>query len=212
MGRIKLLYKKGAEAYLFKEQWYGRIILRKVRIPKSYRHPALDQRLRIARTIHEAKILTETRKFGISTPAIYYIDVPNASITMEFIEGRRVKELLFNPMNDITEICEFIGEIIGKLHKNNIIHGDLTTSNMIYQIKTKKIYLIDFGLAEYSTNLEDRGVDLHLIHRILQSTHFNILDSCFEAIKTGYTKILGEEKTSDVILRLEEIEQRGRYH
>jgi len=207
-----MLYKKGAEAYLFKEQWYGRTILRKVRIPKSYRHPMLDQRLRGARTIREAKILTGARKIGISTPIVYYIDVPNASIIMEFLEGERVKELLYTARKGYNEICVKIGEIIGKLHKNNIIHGDLTTSNMILQAKSKKIHLIDFGLAEYSTNVEDHGVDIHLIHRVLQSTHFKILDSCFEAIKRGYSEVLGNAKAIKVFQRVEEIEQRGRYH
>ncbi|NVM54431.1 MAG: Kae1-associated serine/threonine protein kinase [Candidatus Helarchaeota archaeon] len=207
-----MLYKKGAEAHLFKEQWYGRTILKKVRISKTYRHPLLDQRLRMARTVHEAKILTETRKLGISTPIIYYIDAQNATIYMEFIEGTRVKELLNNPECNPAEICEKIGRIIGILHKNNIIHGDLTTSNMILQSNTQKIYLIDFGLAEYSTNIENRGVDLHLIHRVFQSTHFKLLEVCFAAILEGYTKILGNKKATDVIQRLAEIEKRGRYH
>ncbi len=212
LGMIKMLFKKGAEAYLFKEQWYGRIIMKKVRIPKSYRHPVLDQRLRMARTIHEAKIITDTRKLGISTPIIYYIDVLQASIYMEFIEGTRVKELLNNHKTDIKKICRRIGIIIGILHKNNIIHGDLTTSNMILQSNTNKIYLIDFGLAEYSTNVESRGVDLHLIHRVLQSTHFKILNICFTTILEGYTQIIGKNEADEIIQRLTQIEQRGRYH
>ncbi|MFX1294850.1 MAG: Kae1-associated kinase Bud32 [Promethearchaeota archaeon] len=207
-----MLFKQGAEAHLFKEEWYGRTILKKVRIPKSYRHSILDQRLRITRTIHEAKILTETRKLGISTPVVYYIDVPNATIFMEFIEGIRVKELLNESTNNFTEICKKIGRIIGILHKNNVIHGDLTTSNMIIQANSKKIYLFDFGLAEYSTSLENRGVDLHLIHRALQSTHFRILEVCFTAIKEGYSEILGDQKANNVLQRLDEIEKRGRYH
>ena len=153
---IEILYKKGAEAHLFKEEWYGRTILRKVRIPKAYRHPVLDNRLRIARTNHETKILTEVRKLGISTPVVYYVDVPNTAILMEFIEGDRLKELLNDPKTNHTEICKQLGTIIGILHKNNIIHGDLTTSNRILQTESKKIFLIDFGLAEYSTTRESR--------------------------------------------------------
>lgn len=207
-----MLFKKGAEAHLFKEQWYGRTILKKVRIPKSYRHPVLDERLRIARTIHEAKILSETRKIGISTPVVYYIDVPNATIIMEFIEGKRIKELFYETENKNEEICRQIGIIIGLLHKNNIIHGDITTSNLIFETNTDKMFLIDFGLAEYSTNVEDQGVDLHLIHRVLQSTHIKIVDTSFKYIKKGYEIILGEEKAGKVFQRLEEIELRGRYH
>ena len=83
---------------------------------------------------------------------------------------------------------------------------------MILQTDSEKIYLIDFGLAEYSTTIESRGVDLHLIHRALQSTHFQILDACFGALKDGYSEIVGEKKASEVLQRLHEIEKRGRYH
>ncbi|MHA1649604.1 MAG: KEOPS complex kinase/ATPase Bud32 [Candidatus Helarchaeota archaeon] len=207
-----MLYKKGAEAYLFKEEWYGKLVLKKVRIPKSYRHPSLDRSLRAARTIHEAKILTETRKLGIATPIVFFIDIPNTTIIMEFIEGIRVKELLNNSNINHTELCKKIGRIIGVLHNNNIIHGDLTTSNMILEHESRKIYLIDFGLAEYSTTIESRGVDLHLIHRALQSTHFKILEDCFNAIKDGYAEIIGRQKANEVFQRLHEIEKRGRYH
>ncbi|HUX98567.1 MAG TPA: KEOPS complex kinase/ATPase Bud32 [Candidatus Deferrimicrobium sp.] len=206
-----MLYKTGAEAKLYKETWYGRLILKKIRVAKTYRHPVLDQQLRVARTIHEAKILTETRKLGISTPIIYLIDLQNMTIFMEFIEGTRLKEFLNIPHTNPEEICTKIGIIIGTLHQNNIIHGDLTTSNIIIQANTGKIYLIDFGLAEYSTTLESRGVDLHLIHRALQSTHFTILDQCFSAILEGYSSVVGIEKTNEVIQRLDAIEKRGRY-
>lgn len=206
-----MLYKKGAEAYLFKEEWYGRTILKKVRIQKAYRHPVLDQQLRMARTIHEAKLLTEIRKLGVSTPVVFYIDLLNTTIFMEFIEGIRIKELLNDNSTDPIKICRVIGRIAGILHQNNIIHGDLTTSNMILQTSSQRLYLIDFGLAEYSTNVENRGVDLHLLHRALQSTHFRILDVCFTAIKAGYTEILGDQ-ASEVFHRLTEIEKRGRYH
>ncbi|MHA1267639.1 MAG: KEOPS complex kinase/ATPase Bud32 [Candidatus Helarchaeota archaeon] len=207
-----MLLKKGAEAYLYKESWYGLSIIKKVRIPKSYRHPLLDSRLRMARTIHEAKLLTEARSLGISTPIVFYIDIPNTTIYMEFIEGIRVKELLNNAEVDPSSICRRIGQIMGILHQNNIIHGDLTTSNLIFEAKTKKIFLIDFGLTEYSTTLESRGVDLHLVYRVLQSTHFEILQPCFNAILIGYSSIVGEPATREVLQRFREIEQRGRYH
>jgi TP53 regulating kinase-like protein len=207
-----MLYKMGAEAYLYKEIWYGRSILKKVRVSKAYRHQILDQQIRIARTIHEAKIITDTRKLGISTPIIYYVDVPNTTIFMEFIEGIRVKEALMENQMKHVDLFKKIGRIIGTLHQYNIIHGDLTTSNMIIQATTGKIYLIDFGLAEYSTTLESRGVDLHLIRRALQSTHFKILESCFAAIIAGYTEILSEACIKEILQRLDDIDERGRYH
>jgi TP53 regulating kinase-like protein len=100
--------------------------------------------------------------------------------------------------------------LIGRLHNNGIIHGDLTTSNMILT-PFGKIYLVDFGLGEYSNDLEIRGVDLHLMKRALQSTHYKFAKECFDSVTTGYVETVGREAASKVIGKIQEIERRGRY-
>ncbi len=202
-----MLIKKGAEAYLYKETWYGKQIIRKFRRPKNYRIEALDQQIRTYRTIHEAKLLAEARRIGVSTPIIYQVDIPNTTIIMEYIEGERIKELFLNSNNSM-EICKKIGYLVGRLHNNGIIHGDLTTSNMI--LSRGKIILIDFGLGDFSNSIEDFGIDLHLLRRALQSTHFKNAKSYFQQIKNQYL-IEMETKGSEVIDRLDEILNRGRY-
>ena len=94
------------------------------------------------------------------------------------------------------------------MHNNDIIHHDLTTSNMILK---DEIFFIDFGLSEYSDEMEKRGVDLHLMKRALQSTHYNDYKKYFKEILDGYTEVLGEKETSNVINKIMEIERRGRY-
>lgn len=202
-----MLIKKGAEAYLYKEKWYEKDVIRKYRRPKNYRIKELDQEIRTYRTIHEAKLLTEARKVGISTPIVYEVDISNTTIIMEFIEGTRLKELFFGSNNSL-ELCRKLGRIVGLLHKNGIIHGDLTTSNMI--LSKEKIFLIDFGLGDFSNSIEAFGVDLHLLRRALESTHYKYANDFFQQIKDEYLKEM-DTKGHEVINRLDDILTRGRY-
>ncbi|MEM2144540.1 MAG: KEOPS complex kinase/ATPase Bud32 [Candidatus Jordarchaeaceae archaeon] len=204
-----MLYKKGAEAHLYLEEWYGKKVIIKRRISKSYRVPELDEKLRRDRTIREARLLSDARKAGVPTPMIYSIDLAENTIIMDFIQGSPVKTIIQNMSEKEREnIFMHIGILIGRLHNAGIIHGDLTTSNMI--LKNSKIYFIDFGLGDYSTEIEDKGVDLHLMRRALQSTHYTFAESGFEAVLEGYKKT--EKESGDVIQRMNEIEKRGRYH
>ncbi len=205
-----MLMAKGAEAYLFKEKWYDRTVVRKYRIAKSYRIPELDQKIRQYRTIHEAKMFSNARRVGVSTPIIYQVDVPRTTIVYEYIDGKKLK----NVINEITRreqerICTQVGRSIGVLHRNGLIHGDLTTSNMILTSE-RQIYFIDFGLSEHSSEIEQKGVDLHLMRRAFQSTHYRYARECFEAVLVGYREVLDKE-AEQVILRIREIERRGRY-
>ncbi len=212
MGKVKpLLIKKGAEASLYLAQWHGRKVIMKKRLPKKYRPSKLDEQIRTYRTIHEPQLLHEAKKAGVSTPTIFLIDTKDGTITMEFIEGRQVKQLLGKvTKNERQSVCLKIGELIGRLHKYGIIHGDLTTSNMILDAEGK-IFFVDFGLGEKTKELEAKGVDLHLVKRALQSTHFCFTEECFDAVIMGYSKVLGDENTKNILDKVKEIERRGRY-
>jgi len=213
LGEIKspLLIKKGAEACLFLADWHGRKVMMKKRLPKKYRLPRLDEQIRTYRTIHEPQLLHEAKKVGVPTPTIFLIDIKDATIIMEFIKGKQMKQLLSKVSKDERQrLCFKIGELIGRLHKHGIIHGDLTTSNMI-QDSQGKIFFVDFGLGEKSEELEARGVDLHLVKRALQSIHFKFAEECFKAVLEGYSKVLDAETVKSVLDKIKEIERRGRY-
>jgi TP53 regulating kinase-like protein len=205
------LIKKGAEASLFLTEWHDRRVIFKVRIAKRYRPPELDTQIRSYRTIHEPQMMHEAKAAGVPTPLIYMVNVPEATIIMQYVEGQRVKELL-NSVDkpDRHAICVQIGESIAHLHSHGLIHGDLTTSNMI-QAPSGKIVFIDFGLGEKNTELEAQGVDLHLLKRALQSTHFGFWEECFQAVLCGYTSVRGVESAEKVYEKIREIERRGRY-
>ncbi len=206
-----ILYKRGAEADLYLDQWYDKKVIIKMRVPKSYRHPKLDLKLRTSRTIREAEILHEAKRTSVPTPTIYFVDEKIAKLVIEYIEGVRIKEHLEKLKNlDLNKIFKDIGTKIGLLHKSGIIHGDLTTSNMILT-KDQKIFLIDFGLSFHSHDNEDRGVDIHLMKRALDSTHYNSANVCMQSIVNGYTKIMKKDLTLKIFDRVKEIEDRGRY-
>jgi len=206
-----VLIKKGAEANLYLEEWHNRKVIMKRRLPKKYRIQELDEEIRSQRTVHEPHIIHKAKEAGVPTPTIFMVDVAEANIIMEFVDGKQVKQVL----NDLSpeerfRLSRHIGELIGRLHKYGIIHGDLTTSNMILT-PYGKVVLVDFGLSERSTELETKGVDLHLMKRAFQSTHYKHAKECFEAVMEGYAEVVGEEEAKNVLEKIREIKRRGRY-
>lgn len=227
----------GAEAVLYKIK--DRLI--KDRIKKSYRLEIIDNRLRKSRTKKEFKLLEKASKL-IPVPKLIKggcqqgTDRCLTRIEMEFIDGKKLSDYL-NNLKNAEEICKMIGQNIAILHDNNIIHGDLTTSNMIYvenginstethlnkeqDINNKikkhepsdseasgKVYFIDFGLGFESKKIEDKAVDLHLIKQALEAKHFNHYEKFFKAVLEGYNLSKHHEAT---INRLKAVEKRGRY-
>lgn len=177
--------------------------VKKDRIKKSYRISFLDDKLRKSRTKSEAKIIKKLSEI-IPVPKIISSD-DKENIVMEYINGEKLSDSLENL--DYKKICNLIGENIGKMHNIGIIHGDLTTSNMI--LKDKKVYFIDFGLAFHSSKIEDKAVDIHLLMQALEAKHFTIYEECIKHIQESYEKNYSLGK--DVIKRIKVIESRGRY-
>jgi TP53 regulating kinase-like protein len=206
-----VLIKKGAEASLYLEYWNNRKVIMKRRHPKKYRIPELDLLIRTQRTLHEPNIIHNAKEAGVPTPTIFMVDVEDANIIMEFVEGKQIKEVLDAvSKEERLKVCKLVGKLIGRLHGNGIIHGDLTTSNMI-MTPYGRVVFVDFGLSERSVELEPMGVDLHLMKRTLQSTHYKYAKECFKAVMDGYEKALGKEETKKVTVKIREIERRGRY-
>jgi Kae1-associated kinase Bud32 len=198
------IIKRGAEAVLYLEN--NQLV--KERIKKNYRLKEIDEKLRKLRTRKEAKLLNEAKRVGVETPKIFSIDEKGFKIVMELIEGRRLKEFL-NETDDKNrkKEAEEIGKAVGLLHKNGIVHGDLTTSNMI--LKDNKIFFIDFGLGDFSNRIEDLATDLSVLKEAFKSTHFKYLDILWEGFIKGYK--LTNDKFNKVLDTLNDIEKRGRY-
>jgi TP53 regulating kinase-like protein len=209
MEDLKLV-AKGAEADLWLDpDWNGVKALIKRRGEKRYRNPELDREIRRSRTIREATTIHRAREAGVTTPLIYQVDPESATIVMEYVEGEKVRDIVDELSGDERgSLFKRIGEMTGKLHKAGIVHGDLTTSNMIRN--GDRIVFVDFGLSEVSWETEKRGVDLNLMYRMLTSTHYGHTEELFTSFKEGYRSVL--ENDAEVALdRMEEISKRGRY-
>lgn len=200
-----MLIKIGAEAQLRLISWKGKKAVEKYRLPKGYRISLLDERLRSARIRTEVKLMAEARALGISVPVIYDIDIVENKIIMEYIDGDQVKEII-NSETEARDICRRIGAMVGVLHSNGIVHGDLTTSNML--LSNGEIHFIDFSLGRRSQEIEDQGVDFHLLREAFSSAHSERFD-LFGDVLDGYKKDYGGAK--EVIDRMRAIEMRGRY-
>lgn len=196
---------KGAEANLSKGKWDGLDCVFKERVKKNYRLKELDESLRKKRTKGEAKLLSDARRAGVPTPQVYNRE--RYVLTMEFIEGEKLRDVFKKSSKDrIKRISKNVGENIAKLHNRNIVHGDLTTSNMI--LNDGKVYFIDFGLGYHTHSVEDKAVDLYLLLEILKSTHHKNKDLIWNGIMDGYDSYKQSER---IIEKIEDIKTRGRY-
>lgn len=207
------LIKQGAEARVFESTFVGRRSIIKERFSKKYRHPSLDSKLTLKRLNAEARCMTKARRLGVSTPVLYAVDPVLHSLTFEYVEGPSVKEIFldFGEKGIIEErmddMAKQIGDAIGKLHDGGLVHGDLTTSNMLVQSGTNQLVLIDFGLSFTSTLPEDKAVDLYVLERALLSMHSscgNVMDRILAAYKKS------SKQWSSTLNKLAQVRQRGR--
>lgn len=210
----KKVLKKGAEANLYLGTWFGNDVIFKHRIPKKYRTEELDRQIRSFRTVNEARALIKVKEYGINVPKVYEIDTVNSIIVMSYIKGDKVKDVL-ESLNTSNKKRIFIetGRFIGKLHRNGQIHGDITTSNVILT-GNNEVFLIDFGLHEYSDSIEDKSVDLHLFKRVLMSSHGENYTFCFKNFLNGYKSefnVKNKQECEAIIGNIDVIESRGRY-
>lgn len=206
----------GAEAVVYADETNCTVI--KQRQPKKYRIKEIDDMLRLHRMKREVKIAESLQQLGIPVPKILEADEETATITMQLIDGEKVRDILNG--SSYAKIAEDIGKNIGIMHENNIVHGDLTTSNMIRSSTTfltkrlikkrdEKIYFVDFGLSLFSKKDEDKAVDLHLFRQALNSSHSGIAEECFAAAIKAYKQSNGSGWKA-VLKRLEKVEGRGR--
>ncbi len=179
----------------------------KERVRKGYRIPALDEKIVLSRTLHEARLIHEAKCAGARTPVLFFIDKQSYSLIMEFVRGTRVKELLASEPSRAAELMRIIGTDVAALHCAGIIHGDLTTSNMIWRDGT--VVLIDFGLGEFSPEIEKQAVDLHLFKQALKSTHYEMWEHYWGLFCAAYCE--RNSAGGAVVERITEIERRGRY-
>lgn len=207
----------------------------KYRPPKPYRHPKLDKHITASRTGSEAKLMNKLVEMGVNAPKLVAVDGPNGLIWMEFLgyqlangdsssfknwlwmlEKQNTRENNIALDGEVEKVCDAVGAAVAHLHMNDIVHGDLTSSNIVLIDETHKPSLIDFGLSSYSSLSEDKAVDLYVLERALKSTHPTFADTYNEWILQGYEKrhSKGGKKAikqyMETARRLKHVRMRGR--
>jgi len=198
------IIQQGAEAVIYLDDSKNLI---KERISKSYRIPELDDKIRKLRTRSETKLLEKSGKI-IPVPNVINSNEKDKKIIMEFIDGKKLSDNLNSfSLEKQKKIISEVGNSLAKIHNENLIHGDLTTSNLI--LKGEKIFFIDFGLGYHSAKLEDKAVDIHLFKQALEAKHFDSWEILFKEFLNSYSSECKDAEK--VLLQLEKVEKRGRY-
>ncbi|XP_013106814.1 EKC/KEOPS complex subunit TP53RK [Stomoxys calcitrans] len=217
------MLKQGAEARLYIGDFKGERCLIKERFVKKYRHHELDTQISRQRIKAEAKAAGRCQSAGILAPKIFHTDLNERKLYMEYfdkaITAKQFIQKVVTEKSDaedaLKKFCTAVGSLIGRMHANNIIHGDLTTSNILINPKenadiceTYDIVFIDFGLSHYNQGTEDKGVDLYVLERALLSTHSE-QPYLFDYMLQAYRKECGKDEES-VVAKFEEVRARGR--
>ena len=209
-GSLEVIYR-GAEATLYKGVYAGIPAVFKIRHPKKYRHPLLDERIRRVRTLREARSLMDAREAGVPVPAVLLVEPEDALLIMEHVEGISLREQLGTIRGaEMSRIFRVLGRIAARLHRAGLIHGDFTTSNVLVT-KSGKPVLIDFGLSTRSQRLEDMGVDVHVLLRSIESTIPEAAGEAYKAFLEGYRGEAGQRAAEEIAEKVREIRLRGRY-
>lgn len=198
----------GAESAVYSGKFLGFDVIVKHRFVKTYREKKIDSMLRKNRSIQEVRLLINAKKLGVNVPYVLDLDKSEWIMIIEKIDGIPMKEFTNKDNQNLEEAYEKIGEFMGLLHNNSIIHGDLTTSNILLD-KKGEIWIIDFGLGYISTQIEDKAVDLLVLKHTLQSSHSSVYDITFDAFLKGYQ--VKNPKYQEIIKRMRIVEERIRY-
>lgn len=253
-----VLVTQGAEALVYRTTFLSpnTPCALKYRPPKPYRHPTLDKRLTRARILAEARVLVRCGKDGVNVPGVLGLDWEAGWVALEWVRGCTVRRCLDwwfgrrrgggvvatgpetgvrdreqgHSEQELDGLMRKIGLAVGKLHACGVVHGDLTTSNLMlrpprlvpssapglaaHDVEEEElrsldgeIVLIDFGLAQQSIQEEDKAVDLYVLERAFGSTHPEA-EAAFKDVLKAYGDSYKGAKI--VLKRLEDVRMRGR--
>ncbi|KNE66130.1 BUD32 protein kinase [Allomyces macrogynus ATCC 38327] len=234
MSGIEII-KQGAEGRLYRHQFLGTAALSKERFKKTYRHPTLDANLTRSRLLQEARALRKARlQAHVSTPRVLFVDPETSTLVIEEIAAPTVRDWVLTHSGaagthsaDLDAVCDQIGMAVARLHGADLIHGDLTTSNMLVtdlNLATTTattasttttpaplgLCMIDFGLAATSTLAEDKAVDLYVLERAIKSTHPKVEKAMVARVLAAYESEATAAVAAPVLAKLDEVRLRGR--
>jgi len=205
----RLIYR-GAEADVYLGPWCGGKAVFKFRKKLEYRLDVLDRAIRTQRTVHESDMIHRVKAAGVPSPFLYFVDPRESLLVMEYVEGVRMKDVVStSPPATSLPLFRKLGGMVATLHANGIMHGDLTTSNVI--VDGGRLVMIDFGLSITTSRVEDQAVDLRLIKETITGAHSEVAQDALKSLFEGYEAVAGERTFRSVARQLKDIERRGRY-
>ncbi len=202
---------RGAEADLFTFEMGPWKAVLKRRVRKTYRAVELDKRIRTERTTREALAMHAAKRLGVRAPTLLEISPNECSIIMTYIHGASARSALdsTSPL-DAKAILTDLGRQVGLLHSGGIVHGDLTTSNIIIDTGLRT-HMLDFGMSAHTSEAEDMGADLHLLERSIATSHTGDREASIRAISRGYAESSGTARARAAFKKAATIARRGRY-
>ena len=238
---MSILLSQGAEGKIYIGEFLSKKCLVKERFKKKYRVEELDKKLTKERMLSESRNILRASKKGIKVPTIYFVDLTERKIYMEYLENSCQLKIILQSVYSLPDISPYesllekisqdLGDMLSKLHSENLIHGDLTPSNILLKIKDdtgsdllnnaeklileKKnyddMYLIDFGLSSVSLStssaLEDKAVDLYVLKRAMISSNPKSEELFDKAMNIYKNKCQNGE---EIINKYKNVEMRGR--
>ena len=204
-----IVISQGAEAIIYKAEYLGKPCIIKERLSKAYRLEQLDKKINLKRFQQEVRCISKCINAGILVPTIYFVDKLQLKLHLEFIDGFTLKHQIQAGLEDAKYriYLDQLGKSLANLHDEGIFHGDLTTSNIMIEANTHRLFLIDFGLAMSQCSVEDKAVDLYVLERSFTSTHPKC-EQYFAQILSMYEA--SSAKGAEVCAKLEKVRQRGR--
>jgi len=180
--------------------------VRKRRLPKAYRHPDLDTRLRRERTRAEARLLRDARRAGVPTPLVRDVDLAETTLTLAFVGDDDLRNLLGDGESSAraTRAVRDVGRHLATLHEAGLVHGDPTTRNV--RVGAERTHLVDFGLGYHAEDVEAHAMDLHVFCGSLDGTADDA-----DRLRTAVCEAYAERGDEQVVDHLAEVEGRGRY-
>ncbi|MFQ5951299.1 MAG: Kae1-associated kinase Bud32 [Candidatus Geothermarchaeales archaeon] len=203
----RILLCRGAEAEIYKIRFLGEDSVLKIRRQKRYRNPELDRKTRTSRTLREASALKKAKELGVPAPFVRYVDAQSALIVMQFVRGSLCRDALVGGSLEWSWAARELGREVARLHNGQLVHGDLTTSNVI--VDEDRLVLFDFGLSEIDPGVEGKAVDIELLYRVLHSTHPQIEKGFMGEFLREYES--ASESGGTVVKRFNAIRRMGRY-
>ena len=194
---------QGAEASVFKTIFFGEKCVLKKREKKAYRAKPLDEKIIAERTRQECQLLAKAKNAGVRVPVILFVGKKKGEIFLEQVYGKTVKNL---PAKELEKICALIGKNIATLHDAGIVHGDLTTANIVKE--KDGLAFLDFGLGFFSGKTEDKATDLLVLKKTFSAGHQKAKNAWK---KTAESYITNSPGGRQVINHITEIEKRARY-